>query len=162
MHASKLEDIFLMTLKDIYNGEKQIMKALPKMSKHAESPHLKEALSHHLEETKGQLARLERVFQLLEKAPRGETCEAIKGLIEEGEELMDKSENGPVRDAGMIGVGQAIEHYEMARYGTLIAWAQQLGMTEAASLLDETLKQEKKADAALSEIALHEVNRKAA
>ncbi len=162
MTASKLEDIFLMTLKDMYHGEKQIVKALPKMAKRAESPHLKEALGHHLEETKGQVARLERVFQLLDKPARGDTCEAIKGLIEEGEELMEKADIGAVCDAGMIGVSQAIEHYEMARYGTLIAWARQLGLMEASRLLEETLKQEKKADATLNDIALQEVNRKAA
>jgi ferritin-like metal-binding protein YciE len=162
MSATKLDDIFLMTLKDIYHGEKQIVKALPKMAKHAESPHLKKALGHHLEETKGQVSRLERIFQLMEKPARGETCEAIKGLIEEGEEVMQKASSGAVCDAGMIGVSQAIEHYEMARYGTLIAWARQLGLVEAASLLEETLKQEKKADATLNDIALHEVNRKAA
>ena len=162
MIASKLEDVFLMTLKDIYHGEKQIVKALPKMAKQAESPQLKAALGHHLDETKGQVERLERVFQLLDKPARGEKCEAIKGLIEEGEEVMEKTASGPVRDAGMICVGQAIEHYEMARYGTLIAWARQLGLTEATSLLEETLKQEKHADSTLSEIALHEVNRKAA
>jgi ferritin-like metal-binding protein YciE len=161
MAASRLDDIFLMTLKDIYHGEKQIVKALPKMAKHAESPQLREALGHHLEETKGQVARLERVFQLIDKPVRGETCEAIKGLIEEGEEVMEKA-SGAVCDAGMIGVGQAIEHYEMARYGTLVAWARQLGLMEVTSLLEETLKQEKKADATLNEIALHEVNRKAA
>jgi ferritin-like metal-binding protein YciE len=162
MTAIKLEDIFLMTLKDIYHGEKQIVKALPKMVKHAQSPHLKEALDHHLEETKGQVTRLERVFQLLDKTPRGEPCEAIKGLIEEGEEVMEKSESGAVCDAGMIGAGQAIEHYEIARYGTLVAWANQLGLAEAASLLEKTLEEEKKADAVLSDIALQEVNRKAA
>jgi ferritin-like metal-binding protein YciE len=162
MTASKLEDVFLMTLKDMYHGEKQILKALPKMAKYAQSPHLKDALSHHMEETKGQVSRLERVFQLIDKPVRGETCEAIKGLIEEGEELMKKADSGAVCDAGMIGVSQAIEHYEMARYGTLIAWARQLGMMEATTLLEETLKQEKKADATLNNIALQEVNRKAA
>jgi ferritin-like metal-binding protein YciE len=108
-----------------------------------------------------QVARLERVFKMLDKPARGETCEAIKGLIEEGEELMEAA-SGPVCDAGNIGVSQAIEHYEMARYGTLIAWARQLGMMEATTLLEETLKQEKKADATLNNIALQEVNRKAA
>jgi ferritin-like metal-binding protein YciE len=162
MAASKLKDIFLMTLKDMYHAEKQIVRALPRMAKHAESSHLKKALDHHLEETKGQVERLERVFQLLDKPARGETCEAIKGLIEEGEELMDKTDNGAVCDAGMIGVSQAIEHYEMARYGTLVAWARQLGLMEATRLLEETLRQEKKADATLNDIALQEVNRKAA
>jgi ferritin-like metal-binding protein YciE len=162
MAATKLEDIFLMTLKDIYHGEKQIVKALPKLAKHAESVQLKRALDHHLEETKGQVERIERVFQLLGKPARGETCEAIHGLIEEGEEILEKAENGAVCDAGMIAASQAIEHYEMARYGTLIAWARQLGMMEASKLLEETLEQEKKADATLNEIALREVNRKAA
>jgi ferritin-like metal-binding protein YciE len=162
MNATKLEDLFLMTLKDIYHGEKQIIKALPKMAKHAESPKLKSALEHHLEETKGQVERLERVFSLMDKPARGEACEAIEGLIEEGEEVMEKAKSAAVCDAGMIAAGQAIEHYEIARYGTLIAWATQLGMTEAAALLEETLEQEKKADQKLNEIAINEVNRKAA
>ena len=153
MTASKLEDIFLMTLKDMYHGEKQIVKALPKMAKHAESSQLREALGHHLEETKGQVARLERVFQLMDKPPRGETCEAIKGLIEEGEEVMDKTDNGAVCDAGIIGVSQAIEHYEMARYGTLKRWAEVLGMADAAKLLGQTLDEETKTDKALTALA---------
>jgi ferritin-like metal-binding protein YciE len=132
------------------------------MSKHAESKELKAALDHHLEETEGQVERLERVFALIDKPARGETCEAIKGLIEEGEEVIEKAKSPPVCDAGMIAAGQAIEHYEIARYGTLIAWATQLGMTEAAKLLEETLEQEKKADKKLNDIALKEVNRKAA
>lgn len=162
MTPTKLEDMFLMTLKDIYHGEKQILKALPKMAKHAESEQLKSALQHHLEETKGQVERIENVFKILGKPARGETCEAIKGLIEEGEEVMEKADSGAVCDAGMIAAGQAIEHYEMARYGTLVAWARQLGMMEACELLEKTLEQEKKADAKLNEIALEEVNRKAA
>jgi ferritin-like metal-binding protein YciE len=162
MTPHKLEDMFLMTLKDIYHGEKQILKALPKMAKHAESEQLKQALQHHLQETKGQVERIEKVFQHLGKPARGETCEAIKGLIEEGEEVMEKADNGPVCDAGMIAAGQAIEHYEIARYGTLVAWARQLGMMEASDLLEKTLDEEKKADAKLNEIALQEVNRKAA
>jgi ferritin-like metal-binding protein YciE len=162
MTPHKLEDMFLMTLKDIYHGEKQILKALPKMAKHAESEQLKQALQHHLQETKGQVDRIEKVFQHLGKPARGETCEAIKGLIEEGEEVMEKADNGPVCDAGMIAAGQAIEHYEIARYGTLVAWARQLGMMEASDLLEKTLDEEKKADAKLNEIALQEVNRKAA
>jgi ferritin-like metal-binding protein YciE len=162
MTATKLEDLFLMTLKDIYHGEKQILKALPKMAKHAESSELKSALEHHLEETEGQVERLERVFKLLDRPARGEPCEAIKGLIEEGEEVMEKAKDAAVCDAGMIAAGQAIEHYEIARYGTLIAWANELGMVEAAKLLEQTLEQEKKADKKLNDIALREVNRKAA
>ena len=128
MNANKLEDLFLMTLKDIYHGEKQIIKALPKMDKPA----------------------------------RGEACEAIEGLIEEGEEVMEKAKDAAVCDAGMIAAGQAIEHYEIARYGTLVAWATQLGMSEAARLLEQNLDQEKNADKKLNDIALNEVNRKAA
>jgi ferritin-like metal-binding protein YciE len=162
MAASKLEDLFLMTLKDIYHGEKQILKALPKMAKHAESRELKATLEHHLQETEGQVERLDRVFKLMDKPARGEACEAIEGLIEEGEEVMEKAKDAAVCDAGMIAAGQAIEHYEIARYGTLIAWAKQLGMIEAAKLLEQTLEQEKKADKKLTDIALKEVNRKAA
>jgi ferritin-like metal-binding protein YciE len=160
--TTRLEDLFLLTLKDIYHGEKQILKALPKMAKNAENSELKKALEHHLEETKGQVERLERVFQLLDKPARGEACEAIEGLIEEGEEVMQKAKTSPVGDAGLIAAGQAIEHYEIARYGTLCAWAKQLGMMDAAKLLDETLAQEKKADATLNGIALKDVNRRAA
>jgi ferritin-like metal-binding protein YciE len=162
MAASKLEDLFLMTLKDMYHGEKQIVRALPKMAKHAESPDLKKALEHHLEETKGQVERLERVFQMLEKPARGEKCEAVQGLIAEGEEVMEKAKTGTVCDAGLIAAGQAVEHYEIARYGTLVAWAEQLGMMDAMRLLEETLQEEKKADKKLNEIALEQVNRKAA
>lgn len=162
MTATRLEDLFLLTLKDIYHGEKQILKALPKMAKHADSSELKKALQHHLEETKGQVERIERIFKMLDKPARGEACEAIEGLIEEGDEVIEKAKTGAVGDAGLIAAGQAIEHYEIARYGTLCAWATQLGMVDAAELLEETLEQEKKADATLSKIALKGVNRKAA
>jgi len=162
MNANNLEDLFLMTLKDIYHGEKQIIKALPKMAKHAENRELKAALEHHLKETEGQVERLERVFKLMDKPARGEACEAIEGLIEEGEEVMEKAKDPAVCDAGMIAAGQAIEHYEIARYGTLVAWATQLGMSEAARLLEQNLDQEKNADKKLNDIALNEVNRKAA
>jgi len=162
MNATKLEDLFLTTLKDIYHGEKQIVRALPKMAKRAESEELRSALEHHLEETEGQVERLERVFKLMDRPARGEVCEAIQGLIKEGEEVMQKARDGAVCDAGMIAAAQAIEHYEIARYGTLIAWAKQLGMVEASELLEETLAQEKKADAQLNRVALEKVNRKAA
>ena len=162
MTASKLEDLFLMTLKDIYHGEKQIVSALPKMAKRAENEELKGALNHHLEETTGQVERLEQVFKILGKPARGETCDAIKGLIKEGQEVMEKAKTGSVCDAGMIAAGQAIEHYEIARYGTLIAWANQLGMVDAAKLLEENLAQEKRADQTLSKIAIHGVNCRAA
>jgi ferritin-like metal-binding protein YciE len=160
--AKTLEDLFLATLKDIYHGEKQITKALPKMAKKASSPKLVEAMQQHLQETEGQIARLERVFELMGKTPRGKTCEAIEGLVAEGEEVMDEAAGGEVMDAGLIAAAQAVEHYEIARYGTLAAWARQLGMAEAAQLLEQTLQEEKNTDALLNKIALESVNKKAA
>jgi ferritin-like metal-binding protein YciE len=160
--TTRLEDLFLLTLKDIYNGEKQILKALPKMAKNAESSELKKALEHHLEETKGQVERLEQVFELLDKPARGEACEAIKGLIEEGEEVMEKAKTSPVGDAGLIAAGQAIEHYEIARYGTLCAWAKQLGLSSVATTLHQTLDEERRTDEKLTRLAERRVNMQAA
>jgi len=162
MAEKSLEDLFLMTLKDMYHGEKQIVKALPKMAESAESSQLKQALEMHLDETQQQVKRLEQVFQLMNQKPKAETCEAIKGLIEEGEEVMEEAEEGPVLDAGLIAAAQAVEHYEIARYGTLCAWAKQLGMNDAADLLEETLEEEKNADKKLNQIAMANVNRQAA
>ena len=157
-----LNDLFLHTLKDVLYAERQIVKALPKMARKAETPELKQAFEHHKEETQGQIERLEQIFEMLGKAPRGETCEAIQGLIDEAKEVMEDAEDATVLDAGLIASGQAVEHYEMARYGTLKAWADQLGMPEAAALLQQTLDEEKKADALLSRIAMAKTNRKAA
>jgi ferritin-like metal-binding protein YciE len=158
----KLEDPFLMTLKNFYHAEKQILKALPKMVTHAASAKLEVALEHHLKETEGQVERVERVFKLMGKQARGEACEAIEGVIEEGDEVIEKFKNAAVCDAGMIAAGQAIEHCGIARYGTLIAWTNQTGMTKAAKLLEQTLEQDKMTSRKLNEIALDEVNRKAA
>jgi ferritin-like metal-binding protein YciE len=150
----KLETLFLETLKDIYFAERQIMKALPKMIKAAQDPKLKEGFAAHREETEGQVERLVNVFEILGKRAQGKTCEAIKGIIEECEELLEEAtEPSPVRDAGLIACGQALEHYEMARYGALIAWANALGHTEVEPLLQANLDQEKKADALLTEAA---------
>ena len=157
-----LNDLFLHTLKDVLFAERQIIKALPKMARKAETAELKQAFEHHKEETQGQIERLEQIFEMLGKAPRGETCEAIQGLIDEAKEVMEDAEDAMVLDAGLIASGQAVEHYEMARYGTLKAWADQLGMPEAAALLQQTLDEEKKADALLSRIAMAKTNRKAA
>lgn len=162
MAEKKLEDLFLMTLKDIYSGEKQILEALPKMAESAEDDELKEAFEDHLEETEGQVKRLEQVFKLMNQKPGGETCEAIQGLVKEGEEVMEQAEEGAVCDAGLIAAGQAVEHYEIARYGTLVSWAKQFGLDEAADLLAETLEEEKNADEKLNRIALSNVNSKAA
>lgn len=158
----KLDDLFLDTLKDIYYAEKQIAKALPKMAKAAQSPDLKAGLEHHLDETEGQLERLERVFEMLGKPARGKTCEAILGLIEEGKSIMDEFKGTPALDAGLVSAAQAVEHYEIARYGTLKTWAQQLGMGEAARLFEANLKEEMATDRKLSDLAETGANRKAA
>jgi ferritin-like metal-binding protein YciE len=160
--ARTLQELFLTTLQDIYHGEKQILKALPKMAKNASTPELKQAFQHHLDQTEGQVDRLQRVFELMDKSARGRTCEAIEGLIEEGKEVMSEAEPGQVMDAGLIAAAQAVEHYEIARYGTLRSWAQQLGMQEAAQLLEQTLQEEKQTDELLNKIAKSSVNRKAA
>ena len=157
-----LEELFHHLLKDMYYAEKQIVKALPKMAKAAESPQLKQAFEHHLEETEEQVTRLEQVFKLIDKTPRGEKCPAILGLVEEGKEVMEKAEDGDTMDAGLLAGAQAVEHYEISRYGTMIAWAKQLGLRDAVPLLQETLKEEKAADAKLNDLAMSSVNREAA
>jgi ferritin-like metal-binding protein YciE len=150
----KLEQLFYDTLKDIYFAERQILKALPKMVKAAQDPKLKEGFTMHREETDGQVERLQQVFETIGKRAQGKTCEAIKGIIEECEELLEEAtEPSVVRDAGFIACGQAVEHYEMARYGTLIAWATVLGHKDAVKLLQANLDQEKNADALLTKVA---------
>ena len=157
-----LEDLFLNTLKDIYYAEKQILRALPKMAKAAESDELRQAFETHRAETEGQIERLEQVFEALGKRAQGKTCEAIQGIIEEGKEIMEDFADSDALDAGLIAAGQAVEHYEISRYGTLRTWAQELGMQDAADLLEETLEEEKKTDKLLTELAEARVNQKAA
>ena len=157
-----LEDLFLNTLKDIYYAEKQILRALPKMAKAAESEELRQAFQTHRDETEGQIERLEQVFEALGKRAQGKTCEAIQGIIEEGKEIMEDFAESDALDAGLIAAGQAVEHYEISRYGTLRTWAQELGMQDAAGLLEQTLEEEKKTDKLLSELAEARVNQKAA
>jgi len=157
-----LEDLFLDTLKDIYHAEKQILRALGKMSKAAESDELRELFEQHREETDGQIQRLEQVFEMLGKRPQGKPCEAMQGLVEEGKEIMDEFKGSPALDAGLISSAQAVEHYEMARYGTLASWAGQLGMPDAVKLFEATLKEEKNADQLLNRAAQAKVNKKAA
>jgi ferritin-like metal-binding protein YciE len=148
------DDLFLHTLKDIYYAERQILKALPKMAKASDDKALADSFKLHREQTQGQVERLQQVFEAMGKRAQGVTCEAINGLIEEAEELIEESqEPGPVRDAGLIASAQAIEHYEMARYGTLIAWAQQNGKDDIVALLQQTLDEEKQTDALLTEMA---------
>jgi ferritin-like metal-binding protein YciE len=148
-----LNDLFLDTLKDIYFAEKQILKALPKMAKAAQSDKLRAAFEKHHGETEGQVDRLEQVFKILGAPARGKTCDAIKGILDEGKEIMDEYKGCEALDAGLLAAAQAVEHYEISRYGTLKQWALQLGMKDAARLLDQTLQQEKKTDAILENLA---------
>ena len=157
-----LNDLFLDTLKDIYYAEKQILKALPKMAKAATSDKLRAAFEKHEGETEGQIERLEQIFELLGKPARGKTCDAIMGILEEGKEIMDEYKGTSALDAGLLAAAQAVEHYEISRYGTLKTWASELGMKDAVRLLDETLKQEKNTDESLSKLAVSAVNLAAA
>jgi ferritin-like metal-binding protein YciE len=157
-----LDDLFLDTLKDIYYAEKQIVKALPKMAKAAQSPDLKAGFEKHLDETEGHVERLEQIFELLDKPARGKTCDAILGILEEGKSIMEEFKGTSALDAGLISAAQAVEHYEMARYGTLKSWAGQLGMKDAVALLDATLKEEMATDKTLSALGESNVNLKAA
>ena len=161
MAEKKLDDLFLDTLKDIYYAERKILKALPKMAKAAQSPDLKAAFEKHEEETEGQVERLQKVFEILGKQARGKVCPAIEGIIEEGEEIMDEFKGSPALDAGLVSAAQAVEHYEITRYGTLKRWAEELGMKDAARLLDQTLAEETKTDEALTGIADAVANQKA-
>ena len=156
-----LKDLFEETLKDVYFAEKAIIKALPKMAKKTKSAALKRAFEEHTEQTKGQVERLDQVFKLLGKKSSGKECPALKGLVEETEELMSEAKDPDVLHAGLIGCAQAVEHYEIARYGTLRAWAEQLGMPEAVKLLEATLAEEKQTDEKLSKLALGGINEEA-
>ncbi|WP_398471096.1 ferritin-like domain-containing protein [Tardiphaga sp.] len=157
-----LNDLFLDTLKDIYFAEKQILKALPKMAKAATSDKLRAAFEKHHDETEGQIDRLEQIFELLEKPARGKTCDAIVGILDEGKEIMDEYKGTSSLDAGLLAAAQAVEHYEISRYGTLKTWATELGMKDAAKLLDATLSEEKKTDDSLTTLAKSVVNLAAA
>jgi ferritin-like metal-binding protein YciE len=161
MAVKTMEDLFLHTLKDVYHAEKQILKALPKMMKKASSQELKEAFETHRTETEGQVERLEKVFELLGKRAQGKPCAAMEGIIEEAKEAMEEIEDKSVLDAALLADAQTVEHYEISRYGTMVAMAKQLGMDEAAGLLEETLAEEKKTDELLSQLALSNLNDKA-
>ena len=152
MSAENLQELFIEEVKDIYDGEKQLLKALPKMAKAAENEELRAAFEEHLEITRMQVGRLEEVFKLLGMAARGKTCEGMKGLIEEGQEAMEELE-GSTLDAALIASAQKVEHYEIASYGTLATFAEVLEMQEVKDLLGQTLEEEKEADEKLTEIA---------
>jgi len=156
-----LDDLFLDTLKDIYYAERKILKALPKMARGAQAQPLKAAFEKHREETEGHVERLQQIFELLGKRAQGKTCPAIDGILEEGEEILEEYKDTPALDAGLISAAQAVEHYEITRYGTLKRWAQMLGMKDAVKLLDATLKEESKTDSDLTAFADSSVNQKA-
>src|SRR3954470_17201957 len=157
-----LEDLFLATLKDVYYAEKQILRALPKMAKAAESDELRQAFEAHRDETENQVQRLEQVFEQLGKKASGKTCESIQGIIAEGQEIMTDFKDSEALDAGLVAAAQAVEHYEISRYGTLKVWAQQLGLKDSVKLIEQTLAEEKKTDELLTRIAEANANQKAA
>src|ERR1700739_4176650 len=154
MSEKDLSALFVDTLKDIYYAEKQIYKSLPKMAKAATSDQLREAFEKHHDETEGQIERLEKIFDLLGKPARGKKCDAIEGILDEGKEIMEEYADAPALDAGLLAAAQAVEHYEISRYGTLKAWADKLNMPDAAKLLGQTLNEEKETDETLSSIAV--------
>ena len=156
-----LRDLFHDTLKDIYFAERKILSALPKMAKAAQSEQLRAALEKHKAETENQVERLEQVFKEIDQTPRGKTCEAIVGIIAEGQEVMKDCKGKPALDAGLLAAAQAVEHYEISRYGTLKTWARELGLSGAVKLLNETLTEEKKTDEALTRLAESGVNQHA-
>jgi ferritin-like metal-binding protein YciE len=157
----KLDKLFHETLKDIYYAERKILGTLPKMARGAETPELAEAFQKHRDETEGQIERLQQVFEMIGKRPQGKTCDAIEGILAEGDEILEEFKGAAALDAGLTAAAQAVEHYEIARYGSLKAWAMALGMPEAAKLLDATLQEEIKTDQLLTKLAQKSVNRTA-
>ncbi len=159
--AKTLHDAFIDELRDTFDAEKQLIKALPRMAKAATSDELRTAFQTHLEETRGQVSRLEQVFASIEEKPRGKHCDGMAGILEEGKSVMEEFDE-PVLDAGLIASAQRVEHYEMAAYGTLVAWARAMGLEEAADLLQETLDEEKATDEKLTALAEGGINQEAA
>lgn len=152
-----LQELFVDELKDLYSAENQLLKALPKMAKGAVSPELKQGFEKHLKQTEGHVARLVKIFEKLDESPKGKKCAAMEGLIEEGKELLDEEEESVIRDAGLICAAQKVEHYEIASYGTAVAWARKLGDTQSEKLLQQTLDEEKATNETLTELA-EEIN----
>jgi ferritin-like metal-binding protein YciE len=161
MSADNLREALVEEIRDLYNAEKQLVKALPKMAKGAESDELREAFEEHLQETEGQVTRLERVFEMLEEKPRGKHCAGMAGIIEEGSEKLQEDMEGSVLDACLIGAAQKVEHYEICAYGTAIAWAEALGLSEVVDVLNESLEEEKAADEKLTALAESGINQAA-
>jgi ferritin-like metal-binding protein YciE len=153
MSVESMEELLIDELKDLYSAEKQIVRALPKLAKSASTPELQQAILNHLEETKGQVARLERIGEIVGKKLTGKSCVGMKGVLEEGSEVLEDTDKGLVRDAALISASQRVEHYEMAGYGSAREFAKMLGLSDVAELLDETLTEEKNADKILSAVA---------
>ena len=162
MAGKDLKALFVHQLKDIYFAENAILKALPQLAEAARSEELRGALAVHLRETEGQVRRLDQVFQIVGETPEGVPCRAIQGIIQEGQEVLEEFRDGEALDAGLIAAAQAVEHYEITRYGTLLAWAKQLGLSEAEGLITETLVEEENTDQLLSELAEDAINPAAA
>lgn len=156
-----LQDLFTDAVKDVYFAEKKILVALPKMAKAAQNEKLAAAFEKHIAETEAQVERLEQVFDELDETAKGKNCPAIVGIIEEGKEIMDEYKGSPALDAGLLAAAQAVEHYEICRYGTLVTWAQQLGLRQSVKLLKQTLNEEEKTDEALSQLAETTINAEA-
>jgi ferritin-like metal-binding protein YciE len=162
MKFNSLDDLLVDQLQDLYDAEQQLVKALPKMAKAASNSQLRQGFEQHLEQTKGHVNRLERVFKELGASAKRKTCDAMKGIIEEAKDFLDEDAKGSVRDAGLIALGQRAEHYEIAGYGTVRTWAEQLGHSQSARLLQETLEEEKETDQKLTQIAERMSNPQAA
>jgi len=159
--VANLKELYLEELEDLYDAEKRIVKALPKVAEAASDPELRSALAHHLEQTKGHVSRLERVFQGLGQSAKSKTCDGMKGILNEGEDTIGDIDDPVVRDAGIIAAAQRVEHYEIAAYGTVRKWAEQLNDTQGARMLEETLQEEKEADKKLTGIAVNGANPRA-
>jgi len=157
-----LQDLFVHLLRDVYHAEKQATRAYPKLIKSVQTEQLRQAFEQHREETMGQIERLEQVFEMLDMRPRGRTSEAMQVMVAEGQEILEEAEEPQVMEAGIIAAAQAMEHYEISRYGTLIAWARQLGHDDAVRLLEQTLEEEKRTDQLLTQMAEAQVNQQAA
>lgn len=162
MSVKTLNDLFVETLKDLYYVEKKLVKTLPKLAEKATAPELKQAMEEHLEETETHVQRLEQIFELLDQRASAKTCEALEGLIREADEVTGEIDDEQTMDAALISSAQTVEHYEIARYGTLACWAAEIGNTEVAELLEQTLEEEKAADEKLSMIAEDQINQRAA
>jgi len=158
MAEKTLDTLFHDTLKDIYYAERKILKSLPKMARAAQSPKLKAAFEKHHDQTEGQIERLQQIFEIIDKPARGKTCDAIEGILAEGEEIMEEYKDNAAHDAGLLAAAQAVEHYEITRYGTLKRWANVLGLKDAAKLLEETLQEEAQTDVDLTAIADAAIN----